>query len=55
MAKSYEQICEEWGKIPPEQSMKDEEELIKEIGREAFTREYIRIGAKRAEDRLSRP
>ena len=55
MAKSYEQICAEWGKIPPEQSMKDEEELIAEIGEAAYWKEYLRVAKEKAKERFSCP
>ena len=32
MAKTLEQIIAETGKVPPEQTMRDEDELINEIG-----------------------
>ena len=47
MAKTLEQIIAETGKVSPEQTMRDEDELIKEIGRLKYTREYRRIAMKR--------
>lgn len=47
MAKTLEQIIAETGRIPPEQTMRDEDELIKEIGESEYMREYHRIAMKR--------
>ena len=55
MAKTYRQICDEWGKIPPEQSVRDREELIAEIGFEAYWKEYVKVAQERAHERFTRP
>ena len=47
MAKTLEQIIAETGKVPPEQTMRDEDELINEIGRAEYIREYHRVALKR--------
>ena len=47
MAKTLEQIIAETGKVPPEQTMRDEDELIAEIGRTAYMKEYHRLALKR--------
>ena len=55
MAKTWEQIVKEMGKVPPEQSMKDEKELRMEIGEEGFWKEYQRVAMKMSEERFTRP
>ena len=47
MAKMLEQIIAETGKVPPEQTMRDEDELIAEIGRTEYIKEYHRLALKR--------
>ena len=47
MAKTLEQIIAEAGKVPPEQTMRDEDELIAEIGRTEYMKEYRRLALKR--------
>lgn len=42
MAKTYQQILDEMGKVPPEQSIRDEEELIAEIGEAEFAKEEMK-------------
>lgn len=49
MAKTWEQICRERGHVPPEQTIRETEELKAEIGEKAFLREYVRVGMKRSE------
>ena len=47
MEKTLEQIIAETGKVSPEQTMRDEDDLIKEIGRSEYMREYHRLAMKR--------
>ena len=47
MAKTLEQIIAETGKVPPEQTMRDEDELIAQIGETEYMKEYRRIALKR--------
>lgn len=54
MAKTWEQILDEVGEVPPEQTMQDKKDLIAEIGEAAFSREWQRVAWERAERRFSR-
>ena len=45
--KTLEQIFAEVGKVPPEQSMRDEDELRAELGHIEFLKEYRRVALKR--------
>lgn len=55
MAKPWRQILAEVGKVPPEQSIRDEEELIAEIGEKAFMEEYMKVAKERAWERFTQP
>ena len=55
MAKTYRQIFDEWGKVPPEQSMRDKRELIAEIGLEAYWKEYDKVAKEKAHERFTKP
>ncbi len=55
MAKTWEQILDEVGKVPPEQSMRDENELRAEMGTAAFMKEYYRVALKRSKARFTQP
>ena len=48
MAKTWEQILDEAGKVPPEQSIRDEEELKAEIGELALAKEQLRVAKERS-------
>lgn len=54
MAKKYRQIYEEVGKVPPEQTRKDKQELIAEIGEEAYEKEYLKVAQENAAKRFTK-
>ena len=55
MAKNWEQILSEVGKVSPEQTIADENELKAEIGKQAFQREYLRVAQMKAKERFTSP
>ncbi|MBR2896090.1 MAG: hypothetical protein IKC03_10615 [Oscillospiraceae bacterium] len=55
MAKTYRQIFDEFGKVPPEQSIQDEKDLIAEIGFDAYWEEYDKVAKEKAHERFTRP
>ena len=59
MAKNWKQILDECGKVPPEQTMADEAEMLKELGmtRAQFTatEEYMKTAQEMAEKRFTTP
>jgi hypothetical protein len=54
MAKTYRQIYEEIGKVSPEQTRKDKQELIAEIGVEEYEKEYLRVAKENAAKRFTK-
>lgn len=54
MEKTLEQIMEETGKVPPEQSMKDLRELKERLGVEEYEKEYLRVAMKNAAKRFTK-
>ena len=59
MAKKWKQILDECGKVPPEQTMADKEEMLMELGMSwgqfTATDEYMRTTMELAEKRFSMP
>ena len=45
--KTWEEIVDEFGLVPPEQSMREQEELIAAMGEEDFCKEYLRTARKK--------
>ena len=50
MEKTLEQIRKETGKVPPEQSMKDELELKERLGDLEYSRQLIAYGLKKQKE-----
>ena len=59
MAKKWKQILEETGKVPPEQTARDEQEMLEELGMtmEEFTcsKEYLEVAKEMMDWRFSSP
>lgn len=54
MAKTWEQICRESGHVPPEQTIRETEELKAEMGTAAFMKECVRVSRLRADEWMSK-
>ena len=55
MAKTYRQIFDEIGKVPPQQTMEDKRKLIAEIGFDAYWEEYDKVAKEKAHERFTKP